>query len=96
MNNHSSRSKQLRLSLSAVFILWLTSMTAFAADFRKASWGMSLQEVLTLHEGEIPSDRRIGYVAYEAKLASLDVYIFYRFDEEVYQSLKEQKFVLDL
>ncbi len=57
-------------------------MTAVAADFREASWGMSLRDVLALHEGEIPSDRRIGYVAYEAKLANLDVYIFYRFDEE--------------
>ena len=52
-----------------------------AEDFRNASWGMSLNDIITLHPDEIPADRRIGAIAFDGKLGSLDVLIFYRFDE---------------
>lgn len=54
---------------------------AYAADFRDASWGMTLNEIKTLHPGEIPADQRSGTIAFDGKLAGLDVLIFYRFDE---------------
>lgn len=70
--------------LAQISILLLTSMLAGwaqAKDFRNAAWGMSLNDVVALHPDEIPADRRIGAIAYDGKLASLDVLIFYRFDE---------------
>ncbi len=82
VNDYFSHTTRFVFCLSAALMIWLTSMPVVAADFREASWGMTLRDVLALHEGEIPADRRIGYVAYEAKLANLDVYIFYRLDEE--------------
>ena len=54
----------------------------YASDFRDASWGMSLRDVLALHPGELPADRKIGYLTYDSKLANLDVKIFYRFDSD--------------
>lgn len=50
-------------------------------DFRDASWGMSLEEVIALHGEQLPADRRQGRIAYDGKLAGLDVLIYYRFDE---------------
>lgn len=54
---------------------------AHAADFRDASWGMTLNEVKALHRGEIAADQRSRSIAFDGKLAGLDVLIFYRFDE---------------
>ena len=52
-----------------------------ADDFRDASWGMTLNDIVALHPEQIPADRRIGAIAFDGKLAALDVLIFYRFDE---------------
>ena len=70
----------LRLVLASVSLLAAGSI--WAADFRQASWGMTFDEVLALHPGVLPADRRIRYLTYESKLAQLDVKIFYRFDDE--------------
>ena len=43
---------------------------------------MSRDEVMALHPGELPADRRIGAVGFDGKLAGLDVLIFYRFDPQ--------------
>ena len=67
---------------SAALVLSLISAWSHGADFRDASWGMSLSDITTLHENQVPADRRIGYIAFDGKLAGMDVYVFYRFDEE--------------
>lgn len=65
-----------------LLIAWsLASLSAHAADFRSADWGMTMTEVKNLHQGEIPANQRKTMVNYEGKLAGLDVLIFYRFDE---------------
>lgn len=65
----------------------MTSLAA-ASDFRDAEWGMTLRQVLALHPGELPADRRIRYVAFDGKLVNLDVKIFYQFnsDGELFQA----------
>ncbi len=55
-------------------------LTAQAADFRQAQWGMSVNEVKALHSGELSANQGRRMVEYEAKLGDLDVLIFYRFD----------------
>ena len=65
-----------------LLIVWsLATLSAHAADFRSADWGMTMAEVKNLHQGEIPANQRKAMVNYEGKLAGLDVLIFYRFDE---------------
>ncbi|MEM7078544.1 MAG: hypothetical protein AAF513_07950 [Pseudomonadota bacterium] len=64
-------------------VLWLLgALPSFAADFRDADWGMTMNEVVALHAGELPADRGIGYLAYDARLANLEVKVFYRFDPD--------------
>lgn len=60
----------------------ITSPSSWASDFRNATWGMLFDEVIALHAGELPADRRIGYVAFSSILADLEVEIFYRFDAD--------------
>jgi len=66
--------------MTSLIALSLSALTAQAADFRKADWGMTMAAVKNLHEGEIPANQRQAMVNYEGKLAGLDVLIFYRFD----------------
>jgi len=54
---------------------------AHGADFRNAAWGMTLNEVIALHPQQLPADRRLNRIAFDGKLAGLDVLIYYRFDE---------------
>ena len=74
--------KQPLIKMTVLFATLYGSTSVLAADFRDASWGMSLRDVLALHPGELPADRKIGYLAYEGKLARLDMKIFYRFDSD--------------
>ena len=59
----------------------LLASSAYAADFRDASWGMTMAQVKSLHAGEIPANQRQAMVNYDGKLAGLDVLIYYRFNE---------------
>ena len=66
----------------ATLVALFCGSTVLAADFRDASWGMSMRDVLALHPGELPADRKIGYLTFDSKLARLDVKIYYRFDSD--------------
>ncbi|XOV82762.1 MAG: hypothetical protein ACFHXK_18120 [bacterium] len=66
--------------ITSLIVMSLITLSAQAADFRDAEWGMTMAEVKSLHQGEIPANQRQAMVNYESKLAGLDVLIFYRFD----------------
>ena len=70
-----------RQKMTIFILLSLITVSTHAADFRSADWGMTMNEVKNLHQGEIPANQRKAMVNYEGKLAGLDVLIFYRFDE---------------
>ncbi len=76
-----SRPKTITAYIVAAFLTLYSASSIYAADFRKASWGMTMDDVQALHAGEIPADRRLRAIAYDGKLAGLDVLIFYQFDE---------------
>ena len=65
-----------------IISMCLSTGTGFAADFRDATWGMTRDQIVALHPGELPADRRIGAIGFDGTLAGLDVLIFYRFDEQ--------------
>ncbi len=81
MQTEISATKTVTL-MGAVLLLSLSSTWTYATDFRDATWGMTLRDVIALHPEEVPADRRIGAIAFDGKLAGLEVLIFYRFDEE--------------
>ena len=67
--------------LAAAICFIALATHANATDFRNARWGMTLSDVVALHADQLPADRRLGRIAYDGKLANLDVLIYYRFDE---------------
>ncbi len=60
----------------------LVSASVYPADFRSATWGMTMNEVKALHPGEIAANQKPKSVNFDGKLAGLDVLIFYNFDEQ--------------
>ena len=43
---------------------------------------MTRDDVVALHPGELPADRRIGASGFDGQLAGFDVLIVYRFDDQ--------------
>ena len=74
--------KQTYIKATVLLMMLCGSAPLLASDFRDASWGMSLRDILALHPGELPADRKIGYLTFDSKLANLDVKIYYRFDTD--------------
>lgn len=78
-NNLQSRCRSVSLLIGIVCLL--SAGTAAGTDFRSATWGMSMADVIALHPEQLPADRRLNHIAFDGKLAGLDVLIYYRFDE---------------
>ena len=57
------------------------------ADFRKASWGMSREQVKILETNFTNSSEKENYIAYNTQLAGIDCSLFYYFtiDNELFE-----------
>lgn len=69
------------ITLTLATVIGMLSASVYSADFRNATWGMTMNEVKALHPGEIAANQKPRSVNFDGKLAGLDVLIFYNFDE---------------
>ncbi len=70
----------ITLTCTAI-ITAVLSVSVQSADFRKANWGMNLEQVQRLHLGELAANKRPGMIEYRTKLGDQKVFIYYRFND---------------